>query len=403
MITGIALIVLLGLVVEGILQRMRLPGLIGLLALGILLGPFGLDQLSPALMAISPELRRFALVVILLRAGFELSRETLARVGVRALLLAFIPCLIEVGVVTLVAPLLFPLTHLEGAILGSVLAAVSPAVVVPLMIQLKERGLGTEKGIPTLVLAGASIDDAVAIVLNSSFTGIYVGSSVQIGGALLRVPVEVVAGIAAGAGVGLFFFHLQRYLQPERTKLALALFATAALLVAQEQRFAALLPFSGLMGVMAMGFFFKGRAKTASRGVSGKLRRVWIFAQLLLFALVGAQVNVSLAWSAGVLGLLLIASGLLGRVLGVQLCLVKSRYNLKERLFVSLAYLPKATVQAAIGGAPLAAMIAAGRDSAPGELILALSVTAILFTAPLGAAAISLSAPRLLQKAGQGG
>lgn len=396
MIIGIAIIMIFGLLADWLVRQFKLPGLIGLLFLGILIGPYGFSILNSETLHVSYDLRLFALIVILLRAGFELSRDALARVGVRAILISFIPCVLEVAFVTFLGPYILPINRLEAAMLGSVLAAVSPAVVVPLMIKMIEEGRGVKKGIPTLVLAGSSVDDAVAIVLCSSFIGMYVGQNVSLTRSLFNIPVSIVTGIISGLLIGLILYNLFKKFNPRATKRLITIFGLAILLVVFQKQIVNVVPFAALIAVMAIGFVILEKSEHMAHEISSKLGKVWIFAQLLLFALVGAQVKIPVALKAGLAGLVIILFGLLGRSIGVQLCLLKSELNMKERLFVMISYLPKATVQAAIGGTPLAAMAAAGMVLATGELILAIAVLSILVTAPIGAVLINFSGKRLL-------
>ena len=396
MLLGIAELVLLGLLFDWLFRKLKMPGLIGLLLLGVIVGPYALDRLNDETNLVSQELRLLALIVILLRAGFEISRKALAQVGGRALMMSFLPCLCEVGFVTFLGPRILPLGYLEAAMLGSVLAAVSPAVVVPLMIQFIEEGRGADKGAPTLVLAGASCDDAVAIVLCSSFVAIYVGESVNIAASFAQIPLSVLLGIGVGLGIGLALHWFFKRFDPRATKRVLILLGLAILLLNLQQRIEHAVPFSALIALMAIGFIILEKDESVAHEISSKLGKVWLFAQLLLFTLVGAQVNLPVAAQAGLAGVAIIFFGLLGRSLGVQLCLLGSSFNRRERLFVTLSYLPKATVQAAIGGVPLAAMLASGKDGAPGEVILAIAVLSILLTAPLGAALIHWAGKTLL-------
>lgn len=400
MALGIAEMVLLGLLVDWLFRKCRLPGLIGLLLMGVLMGPYAFDVLGPEMKAVSADWRIIALIVILLRAGFEISREALAKVGFRAVLMSFVPCLCEVGVVTLVAPGLLGLSRMESAILGAVLAAVSPAVVVPLMIQFIEQGRGAKKGVPTLVLAGASCDDAVAIVLCMSFLGMYVGQSVAVGWKIASVPVSIITGIGVGAGLGMVLYRWFDHFNPRDTKRVLILLGISILLLQVQKHIENIVPFSALLAVMAVGFIMLEKREKAAHAISSKLGKIWVFAQILLFAFVGTQVNVPVALDAGLAGAVVIVLGLLGRSFGVQLCLLKSSFNAKERLFVALSYLPKATVQAAIGATPLMYMKAAGMDTGPGEIILALAVLSIVLTAPAGAFAIAWAGENLLEITG---
>lgn len=396
MLAGIAELMLLGLLFDWVFRKMKMPGLIGLLFLGIMIGPYAFNLLNNDIQSVSQELRMLALIVILLRSGFEISRKALAKVGARAVLMSFVPCVCEVACITLAAPALLKISQLEAAMLGSVLASVSPAVVVPLMIQFIEEKRGTDKGTPTLVLAGASCDDAVAIVLCTGFVSMYTGQSVNIGVSIAKIPVSVVLGIASGLGIGLLLHSFFKKCDPRATKRVLIILGVAIILLQLQDLVEHIIPFSALLAMMAIGFIILEREERMAHEISSKLGKVWIFAQLLLFTLVGAQVNLPVAAKAGLAGAGVIAIGLVGRTIGVQLCLLKSHFNSKERLFVSIAYLPKATVQAAIGGMPLAAMAAAGMDVGPGEVILAIAVLSIILTAPLGALLIAWSGKRLL-------
>ncbi len=397
MLLGIAEILLAGMAFDWLARRLKAPGLLGLLLLGLLAGPFALNLLDPGIYAVASDLRLVALVVILFRAGFEMNRKQLARVGARAVLLSFIPCLCETAAVALFAPLVLPLTLLEAAILGAVLAAVSPAVIVPYMIQFSREQRGTDKGIPTLVLAGSSCDDAVAIVLGAALTAAYVGDASRVLPHLASIPVSVTTGVLAGLALGFILHRFFQAVNPRATKRLLTLLALAVLLTKVQGAVEAYVPFSALMAVLAIGVMIYELEVRAATELSEKLGKLWIFAQLLLFVLVGAQVNLRVAGSVGLAGAATIGVGLVGRSVGVGLCLLRSELTRGERLFVALAYLPKATVQAAVGAAPLAAMSAAHLDTAPGETILAVAVLSILLTAPLGAALISLGGRRLLR------
>jgi NhaP-type Na+/H+ or K+/H+ antiporter len=397
MVLGIAEIVILGLLIDWLVTKIKLPGLLGLLALGVVLGPFATNLMQKDLQLVSADWRLFALVVILLRAGFEMSRKTLERVGFRAFLMAFIPCLCEVGLVTLVAPMLLPLNRMEAAMLGSVLAAVSPAVVVPLMIQFQKEGRGAEKGVPTLVMAGSSVDDAVAIVLCTSFIGMYSGKAISLVKNLLSIPASVLTGITAGLIIGVILYKLFIKFNPRATKRCLIILGVSILLITAQKHIEEIFPFAALIAIMAIGFIILEKNEHVAHEISSKLGKIWVFAQLLLFTLVGAQVNVPVALEAGLMGAVIVLVGLLGRSIGVQLCLLKSEFNTKERIFVAVSYLPKATVQAAIGGLPLAAMKAAGMGTRPGEIILALGVLSIIMTAPVGAILINWAGHKFLE------
>ena len=399
MAVGIAELILLGLLFDWIARRLKLPGLIGLLCVGILAGPYALNLINAQTLDVAGDLRMIALVVILLRAGFEISRETLARVGVRALLLSFIPCILEAGAITVFAPLLLGFTYLEAAILGSVLGAVSPAVVVPLMVGFIKKGTGAKRGVPTLVLAGASCDDAVAIVLCTSLVGMYAGESVNLAWKLSSIPISIILGIAVGliAGIVLYRFFLR--FDPRATKRVLIILGLSLLLLHIQEAIHSTIPFAALLSIMATGFIILEKNEHMAHEISAKLGKIWVFAQLLLFTIVGMQVNIPVAINAGAVGALLIVLGLCGRIAGVQLSLLGSEFTTRERTFVSISYIPKATVQAAIGAVPLAAMKAAGMCTEPGEVILAIAVLSILITAPIGSIAIVWAGRNLLEQA----
>lgn len=396
MAVSLAELVILCLIAEWFLRRLGIPGLIGMLLVGMVLGPDGLDVLDVALLAIGPDLRLIALIVILLRVGFELSRSTLHRVGGRVLLLAFVPATVEGVAITFAGPHVLGLSLLESAVLGSVLAAVSPAVVVPAMIRFIKEGRGTDKDIPSMVMAAASVDDVYVIVAHSAILGLYVGQRVGLVAQIVSVPLSLFLGIAVGVGIGLVLYRLFDYFNPRATKRLLVVIALSILLVRLQSVLSGVVPFAGLVSAMAIGFIILERREQMAHELSAKLARTWVFAEIILFAMVGAQVNLGVAWRAGGVGAVIIAWGLLARMAGVGLCLLGSRLNMRERVFVAVAYSPKATVQAAIGSAPLLAMRAAGMDTGPGELILAIAVLSIVLTAPTGAWAIGFMGRRLL-------
>ena len=397
MASTLAELILLGLLVDWAFRKLRLPGLVGMLLLGVLAGPFVFDIIAPEMLESSADLRLIALIVILLRAGFELSRDTLNRVGRMALLLSCIPAVLEGLAVTALGPVLLGLTYLQSAILGAVLSAVSPAVVVPLMIRFMERRMGADKGIPTLILAASSIDDVFVIVIYSVLIGFYTGQNVNLVWKLAGIPVSIVTGILVGLAVGVLFVNIFGRFNPRATKRVLLILGVSILLVRVEPVLENTVPFAALLAVMAIGFMILEKREHMAHEISAKLGKIWVFAEIILFTMVGAQVNVHVVWQAGLAGAALIFLALIARSVGTYLCLLGSDLNLKERAFVVISYLPKATVQAAIGGAPLAAMHAAGMDTGPGETILAVAVLSIVLTAPLGAWAISVTGDRVLQ------
>ena len=399
MIVSLAELLVLGLIVDWAFRRMAVPGLVGMLFLGVLFGPYVLGWVNPELLAVSGDFRLIALTVILLRAGFELSKDTLNRVGGRVLLLATVPAIVEGVAIMMLGPPLLGLTLMESAILGSILAAVSPAVVVPLMIRFMEQGKGAEKGIPTMILAAVALDDVFVIVIYSVLIGMYTGSSVNVAWQLAGIPVSILLGIAAGLALGVVLFKVFRRLDPRATKRVLILLGLSVLLVRAEHLLQPWVAFAALLAVMAMGFIILEKDEHMAHEISSKLGKIWVFAEIVLFTMVGAEVNLEVAFEAGLAGAVLIVLGLVVRSIGTYGCLLGSNLNVSERLFVVISYLPKATVQAAIGGAPLAAMALAGMGTGSGEVILAVAVLSIVLTAPLGAWAISITGDKILEVA----
>jgi len=399
MIVSLAELLILGLIVDWAFRKLTVPGLVGMLFLGVLFGPHALGLVNPELLAASGDFRLIALIVILLRAGLELSKDTLNRVGGRVLVLAVIPAVVEGVAIMALGPSLLGLSLMESAILGSVLAAVSPAVVVPLMIRFMEQGKGAEKGIPTMVLAASSLDDVFVIVVYSVLIGIYTGASVGIAWKLAGIPISILLGIVVGLVIGVGLFKVFQKFNPRATKRVLVMLGLSVLLVRAEHIMQAWIPFAALLAVMAMGFIILEKDDHMAHEISAKLGKIWVFAEIVLFTMVGAQVDIEVAMEAGFAGALIIGLGLVARSIGTYGCLLGSELNVAERIFVVITYLPKATVQAAIGGAPLAAMALAGMETGAGEIILAVAVLSIVLTAPLGAWAISVTGDRVLQVA----
>lgn len=396
MAVSIAEIIILCLIADWVFRRFRIPGLIGMLLVGIVLGPYVLGFINKDLLKVGPDLRLIALVVILLRVGFELSRDALHRVGGRVLLLAFIPATCEGIMITFAGPHLLGLTLLESAILGSVLAAVSPAVVVPAMIRFIKERKGAAKDIPSMVMAAASVDDIYVIVAHSVILGLYTGHQVNVAWQAAGVPVSLCLGAAVGLLVGVCLYRLFDRFDPRATKRVLIIIAMSIMMVRLQHILAGYVPFAGLVSAMAIGFVILEKREHMAHEISAKLARIWVFAEIILFSMVGAQVNLSVAWQAGLAGAGVIGLGLAARGVGVLLCLLRSRLDLKERLFVLVSFSPKATVQAAIGAAPLMAMQTAGMNTGPGEVILAIAVLSIILTAPTGAWAIARLGDRVL-------
>ena len=384
MLTSLALIFLVGLSLAAIFGKLKLPRLIGMLLTGILLGPFVLDFLDPQILGISAELRKMALVIILIKAGLSLNLSDLKKVGRPALLMAFLPATFEIGAFLLFAPMLLNVSRVEALLMGSVLAAVSPAVVVPRMVALMDEGRGTDKKIPQLILAGASLDDIFVIVLFTAFLGINMGDGV---GAMtfLNIPISIVLGIALGAFVGfavayLFELFHRKGLTIRNTLKTILLLATSFLLLAIEGWLEGVIAVSGLLAIMSMAMVYAMRTKAeVVNRLKDKYGKLWLAAEVLLFVLVGAAVDIRYTLSAGLGAVAMIFIGLAFRSVGVFLCLLGTNLNKKERLYTVFAYLPKATVQAAIGTVPLSMGLSCG------NIILSVAVLGILITAPLGA------------------
>ena len=391
MLTSLAYILLLGLLLGSLARRLHLPPLVGMIAAGILLGPACLNLLSPSLLSISADLRQLALIIILTRAGLSLDLAALKRVGRPAILMCFVPACFEMAGMVLLAPPLLGVSLLDAAIMGAVVGAVSTAVIVPRMLKITEEGWGTAKGLPQLVLAGSSVDDVFVIVMFTMFTGLASGEAVS-PLSLAGVPVSILLGAAVGLGLGVALAAFFKAFHMRDSVKVVILLSLAFLLVAAQDALEGLIPFSGLLSVMGMGLGLQRRRGEVALRLSSKFSKLWVAAEVALFVLVGAAVDLKYAAAAGVGAVLAVLGALCFRSLGVAVCVAGSGFSGKEKLFCILSYLPKATVQAAIGGVPLAMGLACG------QVVLTVAVIAILVTAPLGAAAIDLSYRRLLSK-----
>lgn len=391
MTTSLALMLILGMAANALFVKMRLPGLLGMLLLGVLLGPYVLNWLDPDMLRMSGELRLLALIIILLRAGLGIKREALNRVGVTALKLSCIPGLCEGFAIAFVSIYLLGFSFIEGGILGFIVAAVSPAVVVPPMLNFIDRRVGAKNNVPTLILAGASIDDVFAITLFSAFLGLYGGHHVNIGLQLLGIPLSIVLGIGLGLVVSIVLVRLFTTYYIRSTKKVMMILGVAIFLTAVEKTLKARVEIASLLGVMTIGFILLEKMPEVAAKLAGKFNRIWLFAEILLFMLVGAQVNIHVALDAGLTGLLLIAIGLAARSVGVVFSTVGTPLTSRERFFCIVSYLPKATVQAAIGAIPLSIGVPSG------DVILAIAVLSILITAPIGAIGIEYFSKRCLE------
>lgn len=380
---SIALVFSLGLAFSAIAGALRLPPLLGMLAAGMVLGPYALDLIDASITAVSADLRQIALIIIVLRAGLALDFGDLKKIGRPALLLCFVPACFEICATVIFAPLFLKVSYIEAAVIGTVVAAVSPAVVIPRMLLMQEKGLGVKKGIPQMIMAGASVDDVFVIVLFTAFSSIADGGDASVW-SFAGIPLSIFLGAAVGAAAGMAFGWLCSRIHMRDSLKALIILCFCLFAVAAQQLWGDVVPFSGLLAVMGFGMAFRKKRKVVAVRLSSKFSKLWIAAEIMLFVLVGASVDVS--YAAKSLGwiLLMLVCGLAFRAAGVLCCLIKTELSAKERLFCVVAYTPKATVQAAIGGVPLAMGLACGHT------VLAVAVTAIIFTAPLGALATDL-------------
>ena len=390
MLTSLGLVLLLGMALGALAKRLKLPSLVGMLIAGMILGPYALNLLSDSLLNISADLRQLALIIILTRAGLSLDVEALKRVGRPAILMCFVPACFEILGMTLLAPALLGVSTLDAAIMGAVVGAVSPAVIVPRMIRLSEEGWGVDRGIPQLILAGASVDDVFVIVMFTAFTGLASGGQGLTAGAVLSIPASILTGVAAGLLLGWLLAQWFRRVHMRDSVKVVILLSLAFLLVEAEDALEGIFPFSGLLSVMGAGVGLQRWRSVVAQRLSLKFSKLWVAAEVALFVLVGAAVDLRYALSAGVMAILAVLGALCFRAVGVLVCVSGAHFSPKEKLFCVLSYLPKATVQAAIGGVPLAMGLGCG------QIVLTVAVIAILVTAPLGALAIDRSYTKLL-------
>lgn len=391
MLLSIALILVVGMAMGWICRKVKLPSLLGMLLTGIVLGPYVLNLLDDSILSISSELRKIALIIILTRAGLGLDLAGLKKIGRPAVFMCFVPASFEILGIVLLAPKIIGVSVLEAAVMGAVLAAVSPAVVVPRMVKLMEEGYGTKQGIPQLILAGASVDDVYVIVLFSTFLGMMQGKGVS-AVSFINIPVSILLGIAIGLILGAALSLYFEKVHIRDTAKVLIILSISFFLVVIEDTLMTPITFSALIAIMFIGIGLKKKREVVAVRLSAKYGKLWVAAEIFLFVLVGATVNITYLKNVGVKALMLIAGALIFRMLGVFVCLTKTDFTGKERLFVMMAYTPKATVQAAIGGIPLSLGFACG------DIVLTVAVLAIVLTAPLGAFAIDLSYKKLLLK-----
>lgn len=391
MLVSMSLVIFIGLLLGSLAKKLHLPSLIGLLFTGILLGPSVLNVLSDGFLALSSELRTVALIVILTRAGLSLDLADLKKVGRPAILMCFVPAVFEIIGTTLLAPSLLSISVSEALLLGSVIAAVSPAVIVPRMIHLMKQGYGQEHRIPQIILAGASVDDVFVLVLFTAFLGLNDGGTFS-AIAFTRIPIAIFSGAFLGLAVGYFLVYVFNQFHIRDSVKVLVMLATAFLLMGLETALASSFPFSGMLSVMGVSLMIFRKKRPLAERLSLKFNKIWILAEIFLFVFVGASVDLSYAFSAGIAPLVLLVLVSLIRMLGVLVALLKTSLSRKEKLFCMMSYLPKATVQAAIGSIPFSMGLASG------EMILTVAVLSILVTAPIGAWLIDRFYPVLLEK-----
>lgn len=393
MLTGLALIFLLGLLFGVLFERLKLPPLLGMIVTGMILGPHALNLLAPSLLTISPDLRQFALVIILTRAGLSLDLTDLKKVGRPALLMCFIPSCFEIVGVLLIAPRLLGLTLLQAAIMGSVLAAVSLAVVVPLMITIIEAGYGKKRSIPQLILASASVDNVFVLVLFTALTSLATGGTVS-AAKFAEIPVAVVLGIAVGGLSGVVIMAIFKQFQMRNSIKVLILLSVSFLLLECQNQLTGIVPMSGLLAIMSMAIALYQKCPQLAGRLASKYNKLWLAAQILLFVLVGAIVDLRYVRTQGLAAVVIVLGALMFRMLGVWISFIKTGLPLREKVFCLLAYTPKATMQAAIGAIPLSMGLSGGQE------ILTVAVLSILITAPLGAMVIDRLYKKLLERDG---
>lgn len=392
MLLSIALILLVGMSMGWICRKIKLPGLLGMLITGIVLGPYVLNMLDIKLLGISADLRKIALIIILTRAGLGLDLTSLKKIGRPAVLMCFVPATFELAGMLLLAPRLMGMSLLEAAVMGAVLAAVSPAVVVPRMVKLMEEGYGVKEGIPQLILAGASVDDVYVIVLFSTFSGMMQGEGASVI-RFVNIPVSIILGMIIGLTIGILLAFYFQKVHIRDTAKVLIILGISFLLAAAEDSLTTPVTFSALIAIMFIGVGLQRKREAVAKRLAVKYGKLWVAAEVFLFVLVGATVNIGYLGRVGVRALLMIAGALLFRMAGVWVCLLGTGLKTGEKAFTMLAYTPKATVQAAIGGIPLALGFACG------DTVLTVAVLAIVLTAPAGAFAIDWSYRKLLTKA----
>lgn len=397
MTASLAYIFIIGLALASICQKLHLPRIIGMLLAGIILSPYALNLLDTSILDISADLRQIALIIILIKAGLSLDINDLKKVGRPSILMSFLPALFELTGITIFAPIILGISHIEAAVMGAVLAAVSPAVVVPRMVQLIDEKKGTDKSIPQMILAGCSLDDVFVIVLFSTFIGMAQGNGI-VARDFINIPISIISGIVIGLIIGVLlsaFFEMcySRNHYIRNSVKVIIILSISFLLTSAEKKLEGIIPFSGLLSVMAMSMALAMKSKpSVINRLKEKYGKLWLAAEIILFVLVGAAVDIRYTLGAGLSAVLLIFVGLLFRAVGVSICLLKTNLTLKERLFCIISYIPKATVQAAIGSVPLSLGLPCGK------IVLSVAVLSILITAPLGAIGIDYTSSKFLNK-----
>ncbi len=391
MLLSFALILLIGMSLGKLFEKLKMPRLLGMLLTGILLGPYVLNLLDPKILEVSTDLRQIALIIILARAGLNLDIKDLKKVGRPAILMCFVPAVFEIVGMVLLAPRLLGISTIEAMVMATVVAAVSPAVIVPMMLKLMDNGYGKNKSVPQMIMAGASVDDVFVIVLFTAFVSLAQGGTIT-PSHFLTIPTSIILGLSGGIISGLILTWFFTKFHIRDTGKVVIILSVSFLLVTLEHQMTGMIGFSGLLAVMALGGAIQQRKYEVSRRLSGKFSKLWVGAEVILFVLVGATVNIDYALDAGPIAVLLIAGVLLFRIVGVLISLIKTNLNGKERLFTVFAYMPKATVQAAIGGLPLAMGLPCG------EIVLTVAVISIIVTAPVGATLMEIFYTKLLTK-----
>lgn len=389
MLTSIAIILLMGLFLGSCFKKLRLPSLLGMIVTGIIISPHAFNLIDESILNISSDLRQIALVVILTRAGLSLNIDDLKRVGRPAVLMCFLPACAEIMGTVLLAPPLIGVSVLEAAIIGSVIAAVSPAVIVPRMIKLIDEGYGQKHSIPQLILAGASVDDVFVIVVFTAFTGLASKGEMS-ATSFLQIPVSIILGIIAGIITGICLVMFFKKIHMRDSVKILIILSISFLLIELQNRLEGIIPVSGLLAIMSMGIAIKQKYEVLAVRLSSKYNKLWVAAEVFLFVLVGATVDLKYAFEAGIMAVLLVVGAIIFRMAGVFLCLIKTKLTMRERVFCMLAYTPKATVQAAIGAIPLSMGLACG------QTVLTVAVLSILITAPFGAICVDSTYKTLL-------